>query len=159
MTLSFMNEMSELMSARYRINTPQVISEIIDGEAVLIHMDKGYYYSLNTTGAFIWERLERRMQVVDLLDDCTACFMGNPAEIQSAARGLIETLVEEELISLDSSESADSDGPAPLSGEGARSIFSPPTLEKFTDMREFLLVDPIHEVDDRGWPHKATKSD
>ena len=32
--------------------------------------------------------------------------------------------------------------------------FTNPVLEKFTDMAELLLLDPIHEVDDSGWPNK-----
>jgi hypothetical protein len=31
--------------------------------------------------------------------------------------------------------------------------FGPPRLQKFTDMQELLLLDPIHEVDEAGWPH------
>ncbi len=27
-----------------------------------------------------------------------------------------------------------------------------PVFVKYTDMEELLLADPIHEVDDRGWP-------
>jgi hypothetical protein len=27
-------------------------------------------------------------------------------------------------------------------------------LEKFTDMHDLLLMDPIHEVSDAGWPHR-----
>ena len=34
----------------------------------------------------------------------------------------------------------------------ARERFVVPTLEKFTDMEEFLLVDPIHEVEIGRWP-------
>jgi hypothetical protein len=30
--------------------------------------------------------------------------------------------------------------------------FIPPTFEKFTDMEDMLLLDPIHEVDEEGWP-------
>jgi hypothetical protein len=31
--------------------------------------------------------------------------------------------------------------------------FEPPVLEKFTDMQDLILLDPVHEVDERGWPH------
>jgi hypothetical protein len=32
--------------------------------------------------------------------------------------------------------------------------FEKPILEKFTDMEDLLLLDPIHEVDvDAGWPN------
>ena len=36
-----------------------------------------------------------------------------------------------------------------------RVAFEAPVLEKYTDMQTLLLVDPVHEVDDRGWPHEA----
>jgi hypothetical protein len=31
--------------------------------------------------------------------------------------------------------------------------FQPPLFEKFTDMEAMLLLDPVHDVDDEGWPH------
>jgi len=34
--------------------------------------------------------------------------------------------------------------------------FVAPVLERYEDMQDFLLVDPIHEVDDSGWPNKKT---
>lgn len=33
--------------------------------------------------------------------------------------------------------------------------FQPPALESYTDMQDLLLLDPIHEVDEMGWPQKA----
>jgi hypothetical protein len=35
--------------------------------------------------------------------------------------------------------------------------FQPPTLRKYTDMQDLLLIDPIHEVDDLGWPGVKAK--
>ena len=29
-----------------------------------------------------------------------------------------------------------------------------PNLEKHTDMAELILLDPVHEVDSMGWPHR-----
>lgn len=32
--------------------------------------------------------------------------------------------------------------------------FVAPVLHKYTDMQEFMLVDPLHDVEaDAGWPH------
>ena len=31
--------------------------------------------------------------------------------------------------------------------------FQEPALQKYTDMEDLLLLDPIHEVDDTGWPN------
>ena len=35
--------------------------------------------------------------------------------------------------------------------------FQKPTFEKYTDMQQLLLLDPIHDVDDTGWPHVAAE--
>ena len=32
--------------------------------------------------------------------------------------------------------------------------FEHPTIEKYDDMQELLLLDPIHEVDEDGWPNR-----
>lgn len=37
--------------------------------------------------------------------------------------------------------------------------FEPPVLEKYTDMQDLLLLDPIHEVDDTGWPKRKNQTD
>ena len=31
--------------------------------------------------------------------------------------------------------------------------YEPPQLEKYTDMQDLVLLDPVHEVDATGWPH------
>ncbi|HEX2154966.1 MAG TPA: hypothetical protein VHL52_13445, partial [Acidimicrobiia bacterium] len=31
--------------------------------------------------------------------------------------------------------------------------FEPPVLEEFDEMKEMLLYDPIHDVDETGWPN------
>ena len=36
--------------------------------------------------------------------------------------------------------------------------FTAPNLETFTDLQELLMLDPIHEVDAAGWPHKPADS-
>jgi hypothetical protein len=48
---------------------------------------------------------------------------------------------------------------APGGGEArrlppGRVPFTPPVLGVYTDMQEFMLVDPVHQVDEAaGWPH------
>jgi hypothetical protein len=33
-----------------------------------------------------------------------------------------------------------------------RAAFSAPVLQKYDDMQDLIMLDPIHEVDDSGWP-------
>ena len=30
--------------------------------------------------------------------------------------------------------------------------FAPPRLEKYSDLEDLLVLDPIHDVDEAGWP-------
>jgi hypothetical protein len=49
-------------------------------------------------------------------------------------------------------------GPAPspssVASPATKKAFEPPTLAVYTDMQELLLLDPIHDVDETGWPQR-----
>ena len=42
----------------FRVNSPQVIYENIEGEVVLINLEKGLYYSTDQVGADVWDLME-----------------------------------------------------------------------------------------------------
>ena len=44
--------------ARYRPNAPQVIAETIAGEAMIVNLATGHYFSLQGSGADIWAEIE-----------------------------------------------------------------------------------------------------
>ena len=63
--------------------------------------------------------------------------------------------LEAESLIRSSANGASASPPAPGASDGAAlGAFAPPAFEKFTDMEELLLLDPIHEVGDTGWPRK-----
>jgi hypothetical protein len=41
-----------------------------------------------------------------------------------------------------------------LPADYIRTPFMPPELEVFTDMKDLLLLDPIHAIGEAGWPNK-----
>lgn len=125
---------------------------MIDGEAVLINLVNGYYYSLNATAAEIWTHVEAgrtAQEIVSILKRRYDCSQADP---EAPVHSLIATLETDELIA----PGTPSSGPAPQtisSDEASRTPFCRPTIQRFSDMQGFLLVDPIHEVDDTGWPN------
>ena len=66
----------------------------------------------------------------------------------------LKILREEELI-----EEATHEAPAstvcaaPVSSGGPRQPFRPPVLERHSDMQDLLVLDPIHDVGEMGWPN------
>src|SRR5689334_13485271 len=94
----------------FRVNTPQVVCEMIDGEVVIVHLEKGYYYSLLKTGADVWSRIERRIDCYSLIQEMTQAYDGSAEEIATAIDEFLENLQREELIIADSTmESVNTD--------------------------------------------------
>jgi len=143
-----------------RINNPHVVSETMDGESVLINLKTGYYYSLNGIGSDIWQALERQVPTSKLIESFLKHFSDQKKEVREGLDELFENLLKEELVisgreesQNDHSGSTDSD----ITASFSNSSFSKPVLQKFGDMKDMLLLDPIHEVDEEGWPNTKQK--
>lgn len=143
-------------SASFRINQPAVISEVIDGEAIIVNLDTGAYYSLRDSGCAIWNLLLQERSMPDVVDAMTAQYNGAAPEIEAAVADLVAELQAEQLIVPGDQPNASHSPKAPIYRQnGDRLPFQQPVLEKFTDMADLLLLDPIHEVEEMGWPHAA----
>ena len=110
----------------YSLNPLDVISEIFDGEAVVIQMKTGAYYSFSAEATALWTQLLSETPIDDLISD------GDPSEF-------LTWLANEELLAM--SEEASS------AGKGAEPGPGPLGVTKFTDMADMLLADPIHDID------------
>jgi len=135
----------------YRVNSPQVITETIDGEAIMIHLATGSYYTLDAVGGDIWAMLGAAVPEGVILSELGTRYAGSQDEIRLGVQALLSELVAEDLI-------VPSDGDVPVGAPPAPSgptqaPFRPPVLQKFTDMQDLILLDPVHQVDARGWPN------
>jgi hypothetical protein len=146
-------------SDRYAVDDARVVSEVIDGEAVIVNLANGYYYSLDRPAAEIWGWLQGGRSVAEILGAIRDRYDCSGADAETAVRSLIGSLVADDLVA-PRREPGDPPEPAPGPGDSAeKTPFRVPSFQRFEDMQGFLLVDPIHEVDDTGWPHiKPTAS-
>jgi hypothetical protein len=138
----------------FRINTPTVVHETIDGETVIMNLDSGNYYSLTETGVKIVDLLVPGASVGDLVKQVGDCYQGNAGEIAQAVEAFVAELLAEGILVPGPGTGVP---PEPQGGRqpvatAAKSEFKPPVLNKYSDMQELLLLDPIHEVDATGWP-------
>lgn len=144
----------------YRINSPSVIGEVLDGEAIIVNLDSGAYYSLDGAGAVVWAAAQSGAPLAELIGLTAAQYHGTVAEIASGIVALVEELVAEGLLVTNSAtgeDVVDATTAAPAALNGDRPPFVKPVLQKYTDMADLLLLDPIHEVDEQGWPHPAPR--
>jgi hypothetical protein len=129
------------MSACYKINEEALSHELIDGEVVIIQFDTGNYYSLSGSAALVWQRFMTPASLSDL----SALFSPTPANAADELAAFVGELVQEGLL-------------APVAPSVSISPVPPvayvkPVLNKYTDMQQLLLADPLHEVQEAGWPH------
>ncbi|PLX81057.1 MAG: pyrroloquinoline quinone biosynthesis protein PqqD [Desulfuromonas sp.] len=132
----------------YRVNGPNIVHEDFDGEMVVVNLETGCYYAFNPVGSAIWGHIEKGCTLAEMTGALKQYCSGNLAGLEQSVTDFLGELAAEQLIST---------GPATGNGEAACSSpeipYAPPELEKFTDMQDLLLLDPIHEVDESGWPH------
>jgi len=140
----------------YRINKPIVVDETFDNEVVIIHFDTGNYYSLDSVGTEIWSLIESGASVGEIVASLAHKYDGSEEVIEEATAQFVAELHEEDLlVPGEAGEfSTPSEPEERLEDSWAPSgrAFHAPIISRYTDMQDLLLLDPIHEVDDDGWP-------
>jgi hypothetical protein len=116
---------------------PEVLAEVFGEEAVVVQLRTGAYYAFDEAATTWWSRLWEG----DTLGSAAAT-----DDEHALLVGLLRYLVQEELLQLATSvtELAPAEGdPRTYAG-----------IEKFTDMEDLLVLDPIHDIDldGSGWP-------
>jgi len=135
------------MSRILRPNEPSVISEPMDEELVVINLESGCYYNLNPAAAKLWLRLESGASIEKVLE--AQQLNGHSKEEMTEALNTFCQYLQEENLMIPAGEDNDVTC-QPME-------FDEPEIEKFSDMQEMLLLDPIHEVSEMGWPNEAEK--
>lgn len=139
-----------MSESRFRIG-PEIVHETVDGEVIAIDLANGSYYSLAGSGPVVWEMLSRGVSEAEIGAALAGRFEAGDGEISAAVSTLLGQLQENGLIvtSADGSEAEATVRPE------EKSPFEAPRLERYNDMKDYFLLDPIHEVDTAGWPRPA----
>jgi hypothetical protein len=142
-----------MTNQRFRINTPTVTHETIEGEAVIINLESGNYYSLVDAGSFIWSLIEKGASASDIQNSVLQSYQAGAADVERGVADLLGQLQQESLIvPVDGADPKSPNQAVPSDNNHDKPSFNPPSLNKYTDMQELLLLDPIHDVDEAGWP-------
>lgn len=135
----------------FAINTSKIVYDTLDGEVIIINFETGNYYSMNSMGKEIWNFLEANLSYNEIADAIAKNYAGRPEGFKEELSEFIENLKKEELIYEEASNKADKKiTTEALTTEKLK--YEKPGFFKYTDMKEMLLLDPIHDVDETGWP-------
>jgi hypothetical protein len=123
----------------------QVVHETLDGETVVINLASGTYYSLEGSAADLWSRLLAGETPAESAATLAAQHGGDATAVTGAIVAFQQQLFDQGLITAQPVA-------APMAG-GDLGTFEVPRLRIYDDLREHLLLDPVHDVEHgSGWP-------
>jgi hypothetical protein len=141
----------------YEIDRARIIFEQFEDETVLVNTESGYYYSLSASGSEILHLLEEGCS-----GDNLALALFGRSETCDSFRPVIESFVEqlkaESILTARAKDRPVRIGTEPGPARYAPGAgYEPPVLERFDDVRSLLLIDPVHQVDQKyGWPKEMS---
>ncbi len=141
------------LAACFRVTGPKIVHEVFDDEVVIINLDTGTYYSVEGVAADIWTRIDGTTSK-EIIDDLTDRYEASEEEVAPLIMRFLNELQSEGLIvAAETLREKAAEGSKTIPGTRAgHGQFQAPILRKFDDMQELLLLDPIHDFDDAGWP-------
>lgn len=136
------------MDSVLAVRSPQVISEILDGEAVIIDLETGTYYSLDPVASSIWDAIAAGgSTATGIVEGIAAAYGKSSSEAEATLAPFLSRLAAERLVVAVPGSPA-----APAAFPRVSASLTEPTLSRFDDIQDLLLLDPIHEVEEAGWP-------
>jgi Coenzyme PQQ synthesis protein D (PqqD) len=78
--------------------SPTVLTAEVDGEVLMMSIERGCYFSLNDVGYDIWRRLDPPCSFADLIDSLAADYDTPRATIMEDVQALLSRMVAEDIV-------------------------------------------------------------
>ncbi|WP_441237274.1 PqqD family protein [Bradyrhizobium sp. 930_D9_N1_4] len=131
---------------------PLLISQQFDSEVVLANYQNGVYYNLDGGAAQIWLGLKANRTVEEIGSALAAATAGDVPSITQQVQAFVGRMLAEGLIA-DGTPDARAETWTPV----LAGAFTAPEFQRFDNLRELLLMDPVHDAGDEGWPLRETQ--
>jgi hypothetical protein len=139
-------------SNAYKIAGEHVVSRTFEDELTLINLATGDYFAAGGVVLDLWRLLETPVSVRHLIEQVCSCYQVDPTVASMECRRLVDLFLCHALIvEVPSVEETDA-----IERDDARARLAWPGgwLEAYNDMKELLLLDPVHDVGEGAWPPK-----
>ena len=132
--------------AQYELNSPEVIFDQFDDEAVIVNLKSGHYFSIPGNSAVIFQLLTSGVSTESIAQAYLPHETINRGKMKEELDAHLATLVHYKI--LRKAEKA-----ITYEKEIPAIKFEKLIFEVFHDMEEVIMIDPVHEVDpEEGWP-------
>ncbi len=127
------------LHSRLRRNEEEVAAKVMDGEAIIINLANGSYYSMEKTGGAIWAMIEEGCSLEEMVAQLTRRYAVSRTQAQADVERLAAELLQEALVTL--SDDATTSQPRQDLTVGPLP-YEPPILNVYRDMADLLALDP-----------------
>ena len=79
---------------------PEVLSRVLDGEAVLLHLGSGVYFGMNEVATFAWEKMTKGTTYGEIRDAVLAEFEVTRDALEADLEKFVSALVEKKLVQI-----------------------------------------------------------
>ncbi|MFT4116968.1 PqqD family protein [Bradyrhizobium sp.] len=132
-------------------SVPLLISQQFDSEVVLANYQNGVYYNLDGSAAQIWLGLKAGWTVEEIGAAFAAATGVDTASITKQVQTFVDSMLAEGLIANGAADPREEQWSPTLPGE-----LGTPEFQRFDNLRELLLMDPVHDAGEEGWPLRET---
>jgi hypothetical protein len=80
--------------------SPNVLTAEVDGEVLMLSIERGRYFCLNDVGSDIWRQLDAPCSFAELIDRLTADYDATRATIAEDVQALLSRMVAEDIVRL-----------------------------------------------------------
>jgi len=137
------------MHERYEVRAEDVLHERLDGETIIVNMRTGRYLSLKGPSSDIWYLITQGVPRASWLNELSRVW---PSPRESEVNSFVSKLIDQELVR--HTEPSSLTGPVTLPLDMPRERWLLEDPEEFDDLADLILIDPVHDVDEEGWPKK-----
>ena len=126
--------------AKLAPNREAVAAQVMDGEAIIINLTNGIYYSLDDVGGAVWDLIDAEKPLVEIAVAMAGRYAVGASDVWGDLQALGAELVEEGLAVV----LEECDGPpAGVNGAaGGGETYGAPSLKRFDDMADLFALDP-----------------
>jgi len=143
---------------RLRANDAECAAKVLDGEAVIINLLNGTYYSLDKAGAVVWELAASGGTVSEIAGGVSARYDVDASRARQDVERLVAELVAERLL-VPANGAAASTADAPSASGNGRLPYEAPMLTTYRDMADLLALDPpMPRLEDIVWDDPSGSS-
>ena len=146
--------------SRLRANDAECAAKVLEGEAVIINLLNGTYYSLDKAGAVVWELAAGGGTIAEIVGGVTARYEVDDARARSDVERLIDELVAERLlVPADGASAGAPIADASVTVVTGRLPYDAPMLTTYRDMADLLALDPpMPRLEDIVWEEPGDSS-